>query len=200
MTAANDSSGGPPSDPQIRRIEAALAKLGAEHIPPPGWQARVLAAVAEPPRHRPWWHVALPGLLAFAAVLLLVLWPRGGTPMPREPELIASADPAPGAYRGAPGPKLGDVGRLRMTSVARHREVRAYYNGVLHARCAEDLASTTCVVLPDRIQLHTIYDLPGRYDIFGISSDDPLPTLTGNLADDIARVKSTVGKMNFQIQ
>jgi hypothetical protein len=33
-----------PNDPS-RRLEAALERLGAEHVPPTGWEARVLAAI-----------------------------------------------------------------------------------------------------------------------------------------------------------
>jgi len=36
----------------IARLEHALEQLGAEHQPPPGWEARVLAAVEPRPRRR----------------------------------------------------------------------------------------------------------------------------------------------------
>lgn len=72
----------------ISRIEAALARLGEEHEPPPGWEARVLAVTAlqaqpqppsvqphpEPPAQRRWWWVMVPTMaLAAAAVLVLVV-------------------------------------------------------------------------------------------------------------------------------
>ena len=60
MTAPSDAGG--PGNPDglepISRIEAALARLGAEHEPPVGWEARVLAATAPPPR-RAWWWLAI---------------------------------------------------------------------------------------------------------------------------------------------
>ena len=42
-TTATDPSG---TDVAITRLEAALAQLGRHALPPPGWEARVFAAIA----------------------------------------------------------------------------------------------------------------------------------------------------------
>jgi predicted DNA-binding protein (UPF0251 family) len=54
-----------------RRIEDALAQLGAEHEPPPGWEARVLAAT-HVTRRRPWWYAAGGLAAAVAAQAILI--------------------------------------------------------------------------------------------------------------------------------
>ena len=53
------------------RIEEALVRLGAEHEPPPGWEARVLAAV-RPPRRRVWWIALIMVIMIVAIGALLV--------------------------------------------------------------------------------------------------------------------------------
>src|SRR5262245_59938181 len=67
------------TDPSTR-LERAIAQLGAEHEPPPGWQAQVLAAIEATKQPKPslwtwlrrWWYaVATPVLVAGTATVLL---------------------------------------------------------------------------------------------------------------------------------
>lgn len=87
------------------RIEGALGQLGEGLAPPVGWQARVLAAVAEPARRRPWWHFALPALAVAAAVVIAVVVLR-----PRPEAALELAISEPFDPSGAPEPSIPMAG------------------------------------------------------------------------------------------
>ena len=61
------------------RIEQAISRLGADHEPPLGWQARVLAEVAGSGRGRTqwwsrWWRAILPASVSAAVAFALLVW------------------------------------------------------------------------------------------------------------------------------
>lgn len=78
-----------------QRIGDQLAQLGEDLVPPPGWEDRVLAATRASSRRRAWW-LAMPAVAAAAAVLLLWIVPRSGQPLVR-PTVVASGAPPAGA-------------------------------------------------------------------------------------------------------
>jgi hypothetical protein len=164
----------------IDRIEAALAQLGAEHAPPPGWQARVLAAVATPPR-RLWWRYAGPAL-AFAAAAVLVLW------------LIAAPRPSPaialdirferGAVVRGDERVVGDVARVRVWGGNRFRVIRIYRDDVhLVVRCPDDPA---CQASSDAMAVEFRLPEVGTYTIIALTAAAPLPALPGSYDGDSA--------------
>ena len=158
------------SDP-ITRLEGELAKLGGEHEPPPGWQARVLAAVAKPERaaRGRWWWFALPAL-AIAAVVVIVI----ATREPAAPPQLALAVEiqAGGAVVRGSQAKVGDVVRATATG-GKHRAIWIYREDKeLVAAC-----DRTCEVT---------LAAPGRYTVVALAAGAPLPQPTGSLDADLA--------------
>ena len=105
----------------ITRIEAALSRLGHDHQPPPGWEARVLAATA-PPRRKPWWLFAT-SALAFAGAVVVFAhhvttaeqvaaltvdapWDKGGTVVRGESPHLGDVVHATARAIGSPNPGL----------------------------------------------------------------------------------------------
>ena len=154
------------------RIEAALARLGAEHEPPAGWEARVLAAVrAEPPR-RPWWRIAVPALaLATAAAIAVFLW----FPRPRPLELaVVARTPGPVLMlgEGVEERAVGDVAHVTASGGAGWRAIRVYRNETeLVMTCPGNQA---CRTSRDGIALDVPLDKVGDYMIVAIASKDAL--------------------------
>lgn len=165
----------------LDRIEAALARLGAEHEPPRGWEARVLAAVATR-RRRPWWLYAAPGLTLAAAAVFLVWFIAAPRPAPAAIALDVRFDHKE-VVRGDER-VVGDIAHVRVSGGNRHRVVRVYRDEVHVVKsCPDDPA---CRVSSDA----TAVDFPlaqvGTYTIVALSSDAPLPALPGNLDGDTA--------------
>ena len=96
------------SDPTTR-LEQAIEQLGADLEPPPGWEARVLAAVE--PRRRSWlargWF-AIPAVAAIA--LVAVLLPRS---LSRAPEPLALSAELVAGSQVTRGPSARMVARIR---------------------------------------------------------------------------------------
>jgi hypothetical protein len=161
-----------PTEP-IARIEAALSRLGAEHEPPVGWEARVLAATAPPPR-RSWWWLALPGALAAAAAVFVLL--------PQQPsalKLSFAIDPGPVVLRArGTDPQLGDTVRATATGGGKHRAVWVFHNeGKLVVACP---GSEHCRQSEDEMTQI------GTYQLVVLSAADPLPRPTGHFDEDAA--------------
>lgn len=137
---------GPPGI-STARIEAALRRLGEEHVPPVGWQRRVLDREPVPPR-RSWWLVAVPLLtVALAGTAVVALW----LPSTRraealqlarneKPVLETSSVPFSGAvYRGEPTRgQLGDMLHVRITRGPAARALWIYRDRELVAVCPGD--------------------------------------------------------------
>lgn len=166
------------SDP-IERLEAELAKVGAEHEPKPGWQTRVLAATAAPKR-RPWWWFAIPAVVVAAAVVAIVIGTRG----PREPDALALAvhiGSGSAVVRGTSA-KVGDSVRAT-ASGGRHRAVWIYREDrELVIACP---GATGCLA-GDTLVAETVLRVPGRYTVVALDSAAVLPAPTGSLDTDVA--------------
>jgi hypothetical protein len=164
--------------PPLDRIEAALSRLGAEHEPPLGWEARVLAAVAAP-RRRPWWQFAAPGL-ALAAAAVLAVW-LSAAPQPAAVAFDVRFDHSE-LVRGDDR-VVGDVAHVRVSGGG-YRSVRIYRDEIhLVMHCPEDPA---CQVSGGA----TAIDFPlrevGTYLIVALTAASPLPAMSGSYDDDLA--------------
>ncbi len=161
-----------------RRLERAIEQLGADLEPPPGWQARVLAAVE--PRRRSGWArgwLAIPALAPLALVLAVVLVPRllRREPAPR----VVSAELVTGsqAMRGPSG----------IRAIARggegHRAIWIYRDGrELVAQCPGHPA---CQSSGDALSL-VLDSVPiGNYQVIALSSAAALPAATGSPERDL---------------
>jgi hypothetical protein len=161
------------------RLERAIEQLGADLEPPPGWEARVLAAVE--PRRRSWlaWLArGWPAIPAVAAIALaVVLLPR--SPRHEAEPLALSADLAAGSQvmRGPSG----------LRAVARggegHRAIWIYRDGrELVAACPGHRA---CLSSDDALSIVLDAAPIGSYQIIALSSAAALPVPTGSPERDL---------------
>ena len=156
------------SDPEAR-LEAELGKLGAEHAPPVGWEARVLAE-AVVPRRRRWWLVALPAFAGAATIALVILWPRAPKPPPLA--LSLSLEHGGPIVRGTTA-HPGDVLHASATG-GDYRAVWIYRNDTeLVVACPTSTCSATLAAV-------------GDYSVVALSASAPLAAPTGKLDADVA--------------
>jgi len=163
------------SDPSAR-LEQAIAQLGVDLQPSPGWEARVLAAIQ--PRHESWFVRGRSAISIAALALIVVLlltWPR----RPTEP-LVLSAELVPGAQvmRGPSALRViarGGDGR---------RSIRIYrYGYELVAACPGHAA---CEVTREELRIVLDFVQIGTYQIIVLSSPVALPAATGSTDGDLA--------------
>jgi len=150
----------------LSRIEAALARLGAEHEPPVGWEARVLAATAPAPRKRSrWWWLSVPvGTVGAVAGLLLWLVPARGLALN-----VAFASPPGGAVVRGSSPHRDEVMQVTATGGDRYREIRIYVDDELVLMCPRD---PTCHG-SERADL--ALSRTGTYRVMALTSSSPIP-------------------------
>ncbi|HSN25367.1 MAG TPA: hypothetical protein VLT45_03755 [Kofleriaceae bacterium] len=162
-----------------RRLETELARLGDEHEPPVGWEARVLAATAERSRRR-WWLLAIPAIALSAAIVLLLSWPRH--PAPERLALAISLDRGGPVVRGTSA-QVGDVLRATARGGA-YRAVWIYRSDSQlvvacpgGAGCHSDGTALTATAKLDAV---------GDYSIVVLAADAALPAPHGALDQDVA--------------
>lgn len=146
----------------IARIEAALAGLGAEHEPPAGWEARVLAATAPRTRTWPrWWWLCAP----IGAIAGLVFWlvPEGTQQL----ALVVALDSGP-VVRGSAA-RQGQVMHVTATGGGAYREIRIYRDDVLEVVCPRDLACRGAEGADLKL------DRTGSYQVVALASSSPIP-------------------------
>jgi len=169
-----------PDERSTERIEAALARLGAEHEPPVGWEARVLAAVGAPRRR--WWMYAAPGVaLAAAAVVALVVLPGPA------PELALNVDIKHSArYRGDEA-SAGDIAHIVVSGGKGPRAIWVYHEEVqLVLRCPGD---PRCRVTDASTEVDVTLSSAGAYTVVALTGSSELPALTGTYDADTAAAK-----------
>jgi hypothetical protein len=169
-----------PDDRSTERIEAALARLGAEHEPPVGWEARVLAAVGA--SRRRWWVYAAPGVvLAAAAAVALVVVSRP------PPELALNVKVQHSArYRGDEA-SAGDIAHIVVSGGKGTRAIWVYHEEVqLVLRCPGD---PKCRVSDASTEVDVTLSSAGAYTVVALTGGSSLPALTGTYDADTAAAK-----------
>ena len=167
----------------LERIESALKRLGAEHEPPPGWESRVLAAVAAERRSRPWWMFAAPGvaLAAAAAVAVVALLPSRPRALALNVE-VTQQEKTRGEQVGEA--RVGDTVHLTVSGGDRHHALRVYRDErELVFQCP---GGPTCRSSDDGLIADLKVSMVGTYRIFALSASAPLPEPTGNFDADLA--------------
>lgn len=165
----------------IARIEAALKRLGEEHEPPLGWEARVLAATAPPkPKPRWWWFTAPAGAAAMVALVAL-FWP------PKRPLIEISLNKKgstmrSGTLMGENSAHLGDA--VTATARGHYRAVWVYHNDALVVKCPGE--SKQCQSSDDSTTAMVELTLYGEYQVIALSSESPVPAPTGVFDTDSA--------------
>lgn len=166
----------------LERIESALKRLGAEHEPPPGWEARVLAAVAPERRSRPWWMFAAPGVAvaAAAAVAVVVMLPPRPHALALQVDVIEQGKTRGGSAEAS----VGDTVRLTVSGGDRHHALRVYRDErELVFQCP---GGPTCRSSDEGLTADLKVPMVGTYRIFALSASAPLPEPTGNFDADLA--------------
>jgi len=177
-----------PGDQGEARIEAALSRLGAEHEPPPGWEARVLAALGPERRRRPWWVFAAPGLAVAvsAAIVVLVVRP----PKQRELEVAVRRkdlhQPLPVTRSAQPDEyQIGETIQVTVSGGA-HRALWVYRDDrELVIACPR---APACQSLDDGISVDFVLKTVGEYKVFALSANASPPEPSGNYDADTAAI------------
>jgi hypothetical protein len=174
------ASGGVSGGVSIERIEAALARLGAEHEPPVGWENRVMAAVGAAPRRR-WWWFAVPAAALAAAALALVVFPRPAPALALRVDVNHSA-----RYRGD-GQSAGDVARITVSGGKGARAIWVYHEEIhLVMRCPD---SPACRVSDASTEVDLPLTSAGSYIVVALTDAGRLPHLVGSYDADVAAAK-----------
>jgi hypothetical protein len=168
------------TDPN-ERIEAALTQLGAEHEPPPGWEARVLAAVGVPERRR-WWAYAAPGAaLAAAAAVALVVFLQPPPTLALDVHVKHSA-----LYRGDEA-SAGDVAHIAVSGGKGTRAIRVYHEEVqLVLSCPGD---PRCQISDRSTEVDLTLISAGTYTVVALTGAFSLPAPVGSYDADTAAAK-----------
>jgi hypothetical protein len=160
----------------IARIEAALARLGAEHKPPVGWEARVLAAATKP-KPRPWWWFAFP-VVALAVTAIVVCFPRSSTaPL----QLALNIEKGGVVVRGSSA-HVGDIVHATATGGGDHRAVWVYRDDHLVVACP---GAPQCRRDGEATIADVVLDTTGEYTIVALTSKSPVPAPTGTFDKDL---------------
>jgi hypothetical protein len=162
----------------IARIEAALRDLGADHAPPVGWEARVLAATA-PRKPWRWWWLAGPAV-AVAVVVVILGWPG-------EPGLQITLTYTQGSeiVRGDTSVHAGDIVHATATGGRRHHAIWIYCNEVLVMACP---GARECRITGDAITADATL-ARGKYVIVVLTSGSDIPPPAGSYDSDVARAR-----------
>jgi len=163
----------------VQRIEAALARLGAEYEPPLGWQARVLAATQ--PARRPWWGYAMPAAAVAATALCVVQFRQAPAALAIDVDIVHRV-----AVRG-PEARVGDVVRLTVSGGGGERALWVYRDEQrMVIRCPGDRA---CAVTDAGIAVALELGAIGSYSIIALAADGALPLPSGSYEDDTAAAR-----------
>ena len=169
----------------LERIEAALARLGAEHEPPPGWEARVLAATA-PPAKRSWWWLGAPALALAAALVIVVIAKDPAKPPALALNVAVTRSPTVTRMSGSDA-QLGDTIHATAAGGHAHRAVWIYRSEQLILICP---GGATCRSADGGVTADVVLDSIGTYQIVALASDAALPTPTGGFDHDVAAAAS----------
>lgn len=178
------------TDP-ISRIEAALARLGAEHEPPQGWEERVIAATVDRKRSRWWWRwwlMPLPAA-AVAALVLLFVRPTSTNPLLSLRSAVAGVEAhaeQAGMRRGESAGSVGDVLTARATHDGAHGALWIYRDGRLALRCPQDQG---CWGFVGQTVAALKLTHQGEYLIVSLTSEREIPMPRGDYGEDVAAAK-----------
>ena len=165
------------SDPSTR-LERAIERIGADLEPPPGWEARVLAAVAPPRRSwlagRRWFAIPVAAAAVAAVVVLTRLPGRDPAPLALAADLVATSQ----AMRGPSGLRVVVRGGEGERAIWIYRDGRA-----LEAACPGHPA---CEASEDALRIVLAGAPIGSYQIIAVSSAAGLPVPTGSVERDLA--------------
>jgi hypothetical protein len=159
-------------------MKVALELVGREHEPPPGWEARVLAAVqARPNRTTRWtWWLTLPAVALVAIVI--ALWPRAA---PSGVDLALEITAAGPIVRGNSA-HVGDLVTATASGGARNHAIWVYRDDELIAVCP---GSSLCEISGDTARAILALGAEGMYAFVALSSARPIPPAHGSYDLDL---------------
>jgi hypothetical protein len=164
------------SDP-IERLEGALRRIGEDREPPAGWQDRVKAAIKQPrASRRRWWWLAVPAV-AFAALLVLWLRPRG------QFELDVTIETAAREPLRGDTATIGDTVHVSASGPATERAVWIYHDDHLVLACP---SAPACHRDGETLLIDYRFEAIGDVEIIALTSNRPIPAPTGSLDGDVA--------------
>lgn len=156
------------------RLGAAITRAGETYEPPPFWQSRVRAAIAErrARRHRPWWTWLLvpAGVMAPLVAFVLMRPPE----IPRPVALMIEIEPGPDTVRRGEEAHPGDRLVLRADPVLEPNvELRVYRNDeILVLSCSTE---PPCARTGHEIRASVVLEARGTYQTVLFRSGQPIP-------------------------
>ena len=163
----------------IARIEEALTRLGAEHKPPVGWEARVLAATAKP-KPKPWWWLAFP-VVALAVIAIVLFFRRSPSEQPLQ--LALNREKGPVQVRGTSA-HVGEIVHATATGGGRYRVVWVYRDDRLVMACP---GAPQCRRDREATVADVALDATGEYTFIALTSSSPVPAPAGQLDTDVGK-------------
>jgi hypothetical protein len=168
----------------IARIEAALARLGAEHEPPPGWEARVLAA-ATTRKRRPWWLYPIP-IAVLTVVGLAVVLPMVHRDAGDRLEVALSYSRSGSAvYRDKAKANVGDTVHATAKGGGSYRALWIYRDNQLVTACP---LRQPCQSAGGATSIDVVLSPVGHWVIVALASGAPITAPTGSYDTDVADV------------
>jgi hypothetical protein len=176
---------------QYTRMEDALERLGREHEPPPGWEARVLAQVQARP---PWWTrwtvwLTIPAVVL--VVLVFALWPEHP---PRNLQLALDVTATGSIARGSSA-HIGDRVTATAAGGERYHAIWVYRDDELIAVCP---GSSLCEISGDFARARIALGAYGTYTFVALSHARPIPPAHGSY--DLDLVTAGDAGMTSQVQ
>ncbi len=176
---------------QNTRLEDALERLGREHEPPPGWEARVLAQVQARPPCWTRWTVWLTIPAVVLVVLVFELWPRN---QPRNLKLALGVTAAGPIVRGSSA-HVGDLVTATASGGEGYHAIWVYRDDELIAVCP---GSSLCEISGDFARARIALGAYGTYTFVALSSARPIPLAHG--AYELDLVTAGDAGMTSQVQ
>jgi hypothetical protein len=176
----------------IGRIEAALARLGAEHEPPAGWEGKVLAQVEQVSWWRRWlrWKIAIPiAATAAAAIAIAVLWPHE-----RALALALDYRDTGEVLRGS-SHDVGQVMRAVATGGGGHRAVWVYCDDKLVLACS---GGSGCSSTEDETIAEVEMKTAGHYTVVALTSRSPISPPGGVFDGDVAGAQRAGAQVKYE--
>lgn len=174
------------------RIRGALSEMEEIYAPPPNWEAKVWAGIRRKEDGKRNWKWALAFATPLAAALVtVVVWPRGEVLPSLQVEVIEANDQTVRGVTARPG----DLLRLRATAPTDYAQLRVYRDDQLVIHCSTE---APCKREGDVV----IADVPlkalGRYQPVLVFSETEIgtpPSLKGGTANGMnADMEEALGK------
>jgi hypothetical protein len=181
----------------MSRIEAALARLGAEHEPPAGWEDKVLAQIEQGSwwRRLLRWKIAIPiAATAIAAIVIIATVIPHDRIGDRALALATTYRHPGGVFRGN-SHQVGELMRAAATGGDRYRAVWVYCEDKLVLACP---GGSGCSSTDDATIAEVELKTAGHYTIVALTSRSPISAPSGEFDGDVAGAEGAGARVTYE--